>query len=147
MFLCLCVSYWNEGCFLNLCEELSWSFDGYSIYSLAIQIVISLYWYHGHFHNINPADPQAWEIFPSFGVFFSFFLQCHEALLYKFFTCSVRIYPKIIFEIPLRGTISLIFFSAYHLYDRKGKDFCVLTLNSYTLLKYLSAMEISWLNL
>jgi hypothetical protein len=47
-----------ENCF-NFYEELSWNFYGDCIESS------DCFWQDGYFYYIKPANPQAWEIFPS----------------------------------------------------------------------------------
>jgi hypothetical protein len=58
-----------ENCSFYLCEELNWNFDRDCIES------VDGFWQDGHFYYVKPADPSAWEIFPSSDVFFNFFLQ------------------------------------------------------------------------
>jgi hypothetical protein len=38
-----------------------------------------------HFYNVDPANPWAWEIFPSCEIFFNFFLQRFEVLIITIF--------------------------------------------------------------
>ena len=57
------------------CEELGWNFDEDCIES------VDCVWQDVHFYLINPANPWAWDIFPSSEIFFDFFLQRLEVLI------------------------------------------------------------------
>jgi hypothetical protein len=85
IFLLFCfvvfVAVPNEcaNCSFQLCEELSWNFDGDCTES------VDCFWQDAHFYYINPANPLAWEIFPSSEIFLDFFLQRIEDLVIQIF--------------------------------------------------------------
>jgi hypothetical protein len=54
--------------------KLSWNFDGNCIES------VDCFWQDNHFYYIHPANPWAWEIFPS-SESFDFILQRLEVLI------------------------------------------------------------------
>ena len=62
-------------CRFWLCEELSWNFGRDSIKSVVCFLQDS------HFYYIDPANPLAWEIFPSSEILFNFFLQRLDVLI------------------------------------------------------------------
>ena len=65
--------------FSKICEELCWNFDGKCIES------VDCFWQDGHFHNANPTNPCAWEVFLPSDIFLNFFLQIFEVLVIQVF--------------------------------------------------------------
>ena len=59
-------------------------------------VSVDCFWQDGHFYYINPANPWAWEIFPSSEIF-EFFLQRLEVLViqkgYQFVWVNFYIWP------------------------------------------------------
>ena len=95
-------------CPFYLSEELSWYFDGDCIES------VDCFRQDRHFYYINPANPWAWEIFPSSEISFNFFLQRLEEsfLSYRSFTSLVRVTTRyfMLFVTIVKDVVSLISF-------------------------------------
>jgi hypothetical protein len=56
---------------------------------------VDCFWKDGHFYYINPANPRAWEIFPSSEIFFDFFLQRLEVLVTQKSINAIRYINKL----------------------------------------------------
>ena len=76
-----------------------------------------------HFYCINLANPQAWEIFPGYEVFFNFFLQRLEFFVMQIFHLLVRVTPRyyMLFVTLVMGVVSVISFQT-HLFFEYSKS-------------------------
>lgn len=74
--------------YLNFSEELCQNFDGDFMES------VDCFLQDSYFHKIYLTDTCAWEAFLSSGVVFSFSFNILKFLLYKSFTCLVRVAPR-----------------------------------------------------
>ena len=67
--------YKVDYCFLKVCEEFCWDFDGDSIES------IDCFWQNCHFYYVDLTNPRAWEILSLPGILFNFFHQGLKVLV------------------------------------------------------------------
>jgi hypothetical protein len=74
---------------MNLEIDLSSSMKNRVGILMGITLNLDSIWQDGYFYYINPANPWAWEIFPSFEMFFNSFLQRLKFLSFRFFICKV----------------------------------------------------------
>ena len=89
---------------------------------------------NGHFYYINPANPWAWEIFPSSEKFFNFFLQRLEVLIIQSFHFPgfllFQMNLQIALFISMKNWVGIFTGTALNLYIALGKMgvFTILTL-------------------
>jgi hypothetical protein len=88
---------------------------------------VDCFWYYNHFHNINSADPWAWDFFPFSVVFF--FLQCFIVFIVYYFKFILR---YLIFWGYCKGDCFSDLFLTLLLAYREATDFCMLILYSAT---------------
>jgi len=103
-------------CSFYLYKELSRNFDGDCIES------VDCFWQNDYLYYISPANPWAWKIFLSSEIFLNFFLQRVEVLLYRPFTCLVKVTPRyfILFETIVKGVT--MFIAALFIIVRSWKE-------------------------